>query len=79
MQYKQHVCESFYSLNNMYGSGRNSNFVIQELIIAFFVFFKDKSLEFLSHLEQDKQQLGLSHIISVNYLDLDQVYAIHEF
>jgi hypothetical protein len=39
MQYKQHISGSFPNLNNMYGSSRNSNFVIQELIIAFFVFF----------------------------------------
>ena len=31
------------------------------------------------HLEQDKQQLRPSHIISVKYLDLDQAYATHEF
>ena len=30
-------------------------------------------------MEQDKQQLRLSHIISANYLDLDQAYATHEF
>jgi hypothetical protein len=30
-------------------------------------------------LEQDKQQLRPSHIISVNYLDLDQAYATYEF
>ena len=29
-------------------------------------------------MEQDKQQLRPSHIISVNYLDLDQAYATHE-
>jgi hypothetical protein len=43
------------------------------------VFLKDKSLEFWCHLEQDKQQLRPSHIISINYLDLDQAYATHEF
>ena len=30
-------------------------------------------------MEQDKHQLRPSHIISVNYLDLDQAYATHEF
>ena len=40
---------------------------------------KSKSPEFWCHLEQDKQQLKPSHIISVNYLDLDQAYATHEF
>ena len=30
-------------------------------------------------MEQDKQQVRPSHIISVNYLDLDQAYATHEF
>jgi hypothetical protein len=30
-------------------------------------------------MEQDKQQLKPSHIISVNYRDLDQAYATHEF
>ena len=38
-----------------------------------------KSLEFQCYLEQDKQQLRPSHIISVNYLDLDQACAPHEF
>jgi hypothetical protein len=42
-------------------------------------FSKDKSPELYCHLEQDKQQLRPSHIISVNYLDLDQAYATHEF
>ena len=44
-----------------------------------FVFLKDKSLELWCHSEQDKQQLRPSHIISINYLDLDQAYATHEF
>ena len=70
----------FPSLNNMYGSGGNSSFVIQELITQYFLCFsKDKSLELQCHLEQDNQQLRPSHIISVNYLDLDQAYATHEF
>ena len=47
--------------------------------VAFLCFSKDKSLELQYHLEQDKQQLRPSHIISVNYLDLDQAYATHEF
>ena len=70
---------SFTSLNNMYGFGRNSSFIIQELIMQHLSFLKDKSLEFQCHLEQDKQQLKHSHIISVNYLDLDQAYATQEF
>ena len=74
------MCGSFPSLNNMYGSGRNLSFVIHELIIQYFyVFSKDKSLEVQCHLEQDKQQLRPSNIISINYLDLDQAYATHEF
>ena len=36
MQNKQHICGSFPSLNNMYGSGENSRFVIQELIMQHF-------------------------------------------
>ena len=44
-----------------------------------FMFFKDKSPELQFHLEQNKQQLRPSHIISINYLDLDQAYATHEF
>ena len=40
---------------------------------------KSKSPEFWCHLEQDKQQLKSSHIISINYLDLDQAYATQEF
>ena len=44
--------------------------------VAFLCFSKDKSPELQ---EQDKQQLRPSHIISVNYLDLDQAYATHEF
>ena len=69
---------SFPSLNNTYGfvgiqalSYRNSSCSI--------LYFSKKSPEFLYHLEQDKQQLRPSHIISVNYLDLDQVYATHKF
>ena len=80
MQYKHHICGSFPSLNNMYGSSWNSSFVIQELIVQhFFCFSKDKSPELQCHLEQDKQQLRLSRIISVNYQDLDQACATHEF
>ena len=30
-------------------------------------------------MEQDKQELRPSHIISVNYIDLDQAYVTHEF
>ena len=40
MQNKQHICESFSSLNNIYDSGWNLSFVIQELIIAFLCFLK---------------------------------------
>ena len=47
--------------------------------VAFLCFLKDKSPELQYHLEQDKQQLRPSHIISINYLDLDQAYATHEF
>ena len=54
-------------------SYRNSSYSI------FCVFSKDKSSEFQCHLEQDKQQLRPSYIISVDYLDLDQAYATHEF
>ena len=43
------------------------------------MFLKDKSPELWCHLEQDKQQLIPSHIISMNYLDLDHAYATHEF
>ena len=71
---------SFPSLNIIYGSGRNSRFVIQgPHHEAFLYFSKDKSLELQYHLDQDKQQLIPSHIISINYLDLDQAYATHEF
>ena len=45
----------------------------------FYVFSKDKSLELQYQQEQDKQQLRASHIISINYLDLAQAYATHEF
>ena len=47
--------------------------------MEFLCFSKDKSPELLCHLEHDKQQLKPSHIIFVNYLDLDQEYATHEF
>ena len=53
-------------------SYRNSSYSI-------FMFFKVKSPEFQCHQEQDKQQLRPSHIISINYLDLYQAYATHEF
>jgi hypothetical protein len=44
------------------------------------MFFQKVSLQnFGVTLEQDKQQFRPSHIISVNYLDLDQAYATHEF
>jgi hypothetical protein len=67
------------SLNIIYGSGRTSRFVKQEAHHErFLCFSKDKSLK-LYYLEQDKQQLKSSHIISVNYLDLDQAYATNEF
>ena len=71
------MSKSFPSLNIIYGSSRNSSFVIQGTHHEAFLYFsKDKSLE---HLEQDKQQLIPSHIISVNYLDLDQAFAAHKF
>ena len=74
------MSESFPSLNNMYGSGESSSFVIQELIMQhFYVFSKDKSLELQCHLEQDRHQLRPSHIIFVNYLNLDQSYGTHKF
>ena len=44
---------SFPSLNNMYGSGRNSSFVIQELNIQHLSFLKDKSPEFQYHNSSD--------------------------
>ena len=80
MQCKHHICRSFPNLNIIYGSGRNSSFVIQGTHhVAFIYFLKDKSPELQYHLEQDKQQLRPSHIISINYLDLDQAYTTHEF
>jgi hypothetical protein len=44
---KQVACMSgsFPNLNIIYGSGWNSSFVIQELIMKDFMFSKDKSLE----------------------------------
>ena len=52
----------------------------KELIMQnFYVFSKDKSPKLQYHQEQDKQQLRPSHIISINYLDLDQAFATHEF
>jgi hypothetical protein len=45
MQNKQHICESFSSLNNMYGSGENSSCLIGTHHVAFLYFSKDKSLE----------------------------------
>ena len=53
-------------------SYRNSSYSI-------FMFFKVKSLELQCHQEQEKQQHRPSHIISINYLDLDQAFATHEF
>ena len=71
---------SFPNLTIIYGSGWNSSFVIQGIHhVGFLCFSKDKSLELQYHQEQDKQQLRPSHILSVNYLDLDQAYATHEF
>ena len=69
---------NFPRLNIMFGSGRNLSFVIQELIMLPFYVSQKKSTEFQHHLEQDKQQPRPSHIISINYLDLDQAYATHE-
>ena len=61
-----------FSQPKMYDPGGNSSFVTQELIMYHFYVFQKKSPELQCHLEQDKQQLRPSHIISVNYLDLDQ-------
>ena len=41
---KQHICGSFPRLNNMYGSGRNSSFVIQDLIMLHFYVFQKINL-----------------------------------
>ena len=46
--------------------------------VAFLCFSKDKSLEFSVTWNKINKQLRPSHIISVNYLDLDQAYATHE-
>ena len=43
------------------------------------MFFKRNLQNFSVTWNQDKQQLRPSHIISVNYLDLDQAYATHKF
>ena len=42
---KQHICGSFPSLNNMYGSGGNSSFVIQQLIMSHFCVFQKVNLQ----------------------------------
>ena len=42
---KQHIPRSFPSLNNMYGSGGNSSFVIQELIMQHFCVFQKVNLQ----------------------------------
>ena len=74
------MSESFSNLNIICGFGRKSSFVIQGTHhVGFLCFSKDKSLELQYHLEQHKQHLRPSHIISVNYLDLDQAFATHEF
>ena len=74
------MSESFSNPSIIYGSGRNSSFVIQGTHhVEFLCFSKDKSLELQYHQEKDKQQLRPSYIISINYLDLDQAYATHEF
>ena len=79
-QQAAYMSGSFLNLNIIYGSSRYLSFVIQGTHhVAFLCFSKDKSLELQYHLEQDKQQLRPSHIISINYLDLDQAYATHEF
>ena len=71
---------SFPSLNIICGSGRNSSFAIQGTHHEAFLYFsKDKSPGLQYQLEKDKQQLRPSHIRSINYLDLDQAYATHEF
>ena len=42
---KQHIYGSFRSLNNMYGSGRNKSFIIQELIMQYFCAFLKINLQ----------------------------------
>ena len=46
---------------------------------SIFMFFKRNLQNFSVTWNKDRQQLRPSHIISVNYLDLDQACATHEF
>ena len=73
-----YMSRSFSSLNTIYGFGRNSSYHTRAHHVELLCFSKDKSLELQYHLEQDKQQLIPSYIISINYLDLNQAYATHE-
>ena len=71
---------SFPSQNIVFGSGKNSRFLIQELIMQHFHVFQKINLQnFCVTWNKIKQQLRPSHIISVNYLDLDQAHAAHKF
>ena len=80
MQNKQHISGSFSSLNIICGSSKNSSFVIHELIMQhFYVFQKINLQNFSVTWNRINNSSELLNNISVNYLDLDQAYATHEF
>ena len=79
MQNKQHISGSFPSLDKHVWLWQEYKLChTGSHHVAFLCFSKEIS-RIQYHLEQDKQQLRPFHIISVNYLDLDEAYATHEF
>jgi hypothetical protein len=74
-----YMSRSLSSLNNYIALEGIEILAYRNSSCSIFVFLKDKFLEFQCHFKQDKLQLRPPHIIYVNYLDLDQTYATHEF
>ena len=79
MQNKQHISGSFPSLDKHVWLQQEFKLCHTGSHHVIFLCFLKEISRIQYHLEQDKQQLRPSHIISINYLDLDQAYATHEF
>ena len=74
MQNKQHISESFPSLNNMYGFGWNSSFVIQKLMMQHFYVFHKVNLQNFSI---TRNKINNSSDFFISYLSIAQTQIKH--
>ena len=74
MQSKQHICGGFPSLNIIYGSGRNSSFVIQKLIMQHFHVFQKINLQNFSI---TRNKINSSSDLLISYPSITQTQIKH--